>query len=879
MPAVDPTLGLTPEGVLASRLRHGENRVTRPPGRTVFDILKHALAERTLIVLMAAAVLALGVEVLRGYLVAGYTPHLIDGFAILLAVAIASFVTTINEARAEKKFRSLEDLERDHPVRVIRGGIPSSIPSSELVVGDVVVLDLGDRVPADGELTDEPQRACVDAAGLSVDQSTLTGESEPVRKGQGDLALLGSTVVTEGSGRMVVTAVGAKTEMGRQMERLLGATPTRTPLEDRLAALANRMGAFGAISALLTFLALLGSSIARDQLELSLDLSTGSKVLELAIVAITVLVVAVPEGLPLAVTISLSYSVVRMAKDRALVKRLSACETMGAATVVCTDKTGTLTENQMSITQVWVPHLGGFDARDAQALPAEVRARIAEIARLDSTVLVSKAGRDVRALGNPTEAALLVFLEKLEVDATDAEVVGRFGFTSERKRMSTLASIGGQLQLLLKGAPEVVMDRCVGAELAEATRIAEAMAARGERTLALARRVVSEDLRNAGAEELERDLELVAVVAIRDPLRSEVHKAIADCKRAGVEVKVLTGDHRAIAESIARDLSLVEDGDEILEGSDLRELDDVAFDQRLPRLRVVARSTPTDKLRLVQRLVARGEVVAVTGDGTNDAAALDAADVGFAMGIRGTAVARDAADVILLDDDFSTLVKAIAWGRTIFENVQKFLLFQLTVNVVAVGTAFLAAVLGFGVPLNTVQLLWVNLIMDTLAALALATEPPTQKALDRPPHGRVEPLLSRPMIVQIAATGTFMISVLVVAMETSLFIPPEATHAEKLTFVFNAFVLMQLANELNARSPRLDRSVLDGLGRSWVFGVVIFATLVLQVMIVEFGGVVFRTTPLSWSLWLRSFGLGASVLAFGFCLRWAGRAAAKRAVP
>ncbi|MBI2372678.1 MAG: calcium-translocating P-type ATPase, PMCA-type [Deltaproteobacteria bacterium] len=858
--------GLTSAGVAESRRQFGTNRVERPAGRTISRIFRDALSEKTLLILIGAAVLALSVELLRGWVVEGYDPHFVDGVAILVAVLIASSVTTVNEARAAKKFRSLEELERDHPVRVFRDGEPSSVPSGELVVGDLVALDLGDRVPADGEL--------VEGIGLSIDQSALTGESLPIEKSGADRALLGSTVVRSGSGLMRISAVGVHSEMGKQMQRLLEAAPGRTPLEERLARLADRMGGFGVASAVLTFLALLASEVLRGGLELAFDLETGSHVLELAIVAVTVLVVAVPEGLPLAVTISLAYSVVRMAKDRALVKRLAACETMGAATVVCTDKTGTLTENRMTARSVWSPEHGEIDASAFATAPASLLAAFSEIAHLDSTVLLRHEGAAIEALGNPTEAALLMLAERAG-PSRPALVLSRVGFTSERKRMSTMIrDESGRHRILTKGAPEVVMERCrfdSAERRAEARSVFEAMAAKGERTLALAFRELSEAERGVAPEELERDLELVAIVSIRDPLRAEVKEAVTRARSAGVEVKILTGDHRAIAESIARELELLGPGDVIMEGEELRALDDEALDAAIPRLRVLARSTPADKLRLVERLSSSGEVVAVTGDGTNDAAALEAADVGFAMGIRGTAVARDAADVILLDDDFSTLVKAIAWGRTIFENVQKFLMFQLTVNVVAVATAFLAAVLGFGVPLNTVQLLWVNLIMDTLAALALATEPPSLRALERPPHGRVEPLVGRTMVFQIAMMGAFMVALLLIAMETSWFVPESVARPEKVTFVFNAFVLMQVANELNARSPRLDRGIFEGLARSPTFLAVIAGTIALQILIVQLGGRVFKTVPISLDLWARSLAAGALVLLFGIVVRAIGR--------
>jgi Ca2+-transporting ATPase len=872
----DVARGIDVEQVAKSRLAHGDNRLPEPRRTSVLALFLESLQDRTLMILMAAAALAIGVEGLRARLETGHQASYYDGIAILCAVLIASLVTTINQARAAKEFRDLSKEREDVPVKVLREGHVRASSIHELVVGDICYLSTGDGVPADGLL--------LSAVDLTVDESLLSGESLPVAKTAEERELRAGSTVSTGHGAMLVTAVGAKTEMGRLQLSLQNPEAEPTPLQVRLSELADKIGLFGLSAALLTFLALTVSGFARGQLHLGLGLGLGAKLLEFVILAVTMVVVAVPEGLPLAVTISLAYSVRRMAADKNLVRKLASCETMGAATVICSDKTGTLTQNRMAVERLWIGGHWTTPNEAVEVLGAGSLDLLAELGAINSTAFLERKAGGLRYVGNPTEAAILAEIERWGRDSlqlrVEADVVVQYGFSSERKRMSTLIRrAGGGERLLVKGAPEVVLERAVAVLGADGAPHAldpaarspieaaiHEMAERGYRTLGFAYRDWPETAVENAPEEVEESLVFVGLVAIADPLRPDVREAVARCRGAGVEVKMLTGDHRMIATSVAEGLAMMTPGDRILEGPEFRAMSDQDALRVLPQLRVLARSAPSDKLRLVTLLKKSGEVVAVTGDGTNDAPALKFADVGFSMG-TGTEVAKQASDIVILDDNFASIVKAIQWGRSVFENIRKFLQFQLTVNVVALATALSAAILGYGIPLNTVQLLWVNLLMDTLAALALAVEPPRAELLSQAPHGRHAPLITRAMWLNVFAMATVMFALLMVTLATDLVVPLGTPEPERLTFVFNAFVLMQLFNEINARTTRFDRSPFAGILDSRLFLAVVGGTSVIQVLIIQFGGQFFRTVPIGPELWLRSVLLGATMLLAGAVTR------------
>ena len=881
---VDPYEGLSEQAIQASREAHGDNHLPELPSRSLFEIFVGALSDRTLLILIGAAFLALGVEGLRSFMEPGHVANFVDGVAILVAVTLASGVTTLNDWRADMQFKLLGEIRDDVGVAVRRSGHVSEVSIHDLVVGDIVLIEAGDKVPADGLL--------LSGVEVSVDQSAMTGESMPVEKGVQDLELRAGGTLLTGAGAMLVMAVGAQSELGKLHSGLHAANQEPTPLQQRLARLADRIGLVGLSAAVLTFLALASSDFVWSATPPGFDLATASRWLTFAIVAVTIVVVAVPEGLPLAVTISLAYSVRKMAEDKNLVRTLASCETMGAATVICSDKTGTLTENRMAVVAGWVGGAAseGSEGPISTEFSDEAALRVRQICAINSTAYVEKTetGRP-RTVGNPTEGALLTWMADVWADdwhkrREQADISARRGFSSDRKQMSTVVYEDEAYILLVKGAPEILIAHSnylstkdgdipwLEEERGSALATLEQFARRGHRTLALAYKKLpkeadaEQEAANPGA-----DLVFLALLAIADPIRSEVRGALHSCRAAGVEVKLVTGDNQATATAVAEEVGLFKPGELVLEGPEFRAMDDSELKEVLPKLRVLARSVPLDKLRLVEALKNSGEVVAVTGDGTNDGPALRSADVGFSMGIAGTELAKEASDIVLLDDNFASIVSAIRWGRGIFENVRRFLQFQLTVNVVALSTAFLAAVLGFGLPLNTVQLLWVNLIMDTLAALALATEAPAEELLNRKPHGRHEPLVTSAMIVNVMVMSMFMLVILLTILLWDGWVPDGTTQAQRMTFVFNTFVMMQLFNEINARSTRFDQGVFTGLHRNPLFIGVLASTTLIQIFIVQYGGDFFRTTPLSLHLWGYSVLVGLSMLPIGWALRSLGK--------
>jgi len=859
--------GLSSEEVERRRAAWGANRLPELRGRTWGSIYRETLRDRTLRVLLAAAAVVLVVD-----LAGGSRP--IEAIAILAAVGVASLFTTHNDWRAQAHFRSLQQEKEAFDVRAARDGAVRRVDARELVVGDVVLIETGDKVPADGRLAR--------GTDVEVDESLLTGESTPCTKNpDGDADLRAGTLIAEGRGTMVVTAVGERTEYGRLRSDLF-VEQEATPLQVRLGRLADRLSLFAAGAAVLVTFALMGAGLVRG-------LSGGPfpavrEMLDTLLLGITIVVVAVPEGLPVAVTLSLAYSVLRMARENCLVRRLLACETMGAAEVVCVDKTGTLTLNRMRVERL---AFAGGETRDParrEEVSIWTRERFVEIAAANSSAHYEEGSAGRRLLGSPTEGALLDLVgawgEDYRAIRRRLEATQTFGFTSDRKRMSTVVRAGNDLRLLVKGAPEIVLARCTrvlsaegvrgmtAADGREFQRLLDAWGNQALRPLALAYRDLAHEAGPRSAD-LEGDLVLVCLVGIGDPLRESAREAVRACREAGVEVKMVTGDARLTAEAVARSLDLLREGDLHLEGSELRAASDEEIRERLPRVRVVSRAVPADKLRIVQLLQAEGLVVAATGDGTNDAPALRHADVGLSLGLSGTDVAREASDIVLRDDDFATAVRAIRWGRGIFANVRKFLQFQLTVSGVAFAIAFVAAATGQGTPLSVVQLLWVNLILDAIAAVALSLEQPGADLLADPPHGKRVPLFSPAMVFQMAAVGSVMLAILVAILYGGLFVPRD--DPAHFTFLFNVFVLLQLGNLVNCRTTRFDRSPLRGLLAARAFLALLGGIAVLQFLAVQFGGEILRTVPLDGRAWATSLLLGGGMVGVGALLRLAGR--------
>mmetsp|Transcript_37029 Transcript_37029/g.57817 ORF Transcript_37029/g.57817 Transcript_37029/m.57817 type:complete len:1016 (+) Transcript_37029:126-3173(+) len=933
---VDLSHGLTEEQIEKMEQRFGKNFLPSPPMKGLLRLFIEAFNDTTLLVLMVAAIVSLFVGVFGEE--DGREKGWIEGTAILMACFIVSWVTAINDYTKEKQFRALEENSRgDEEALVLRGGQPVAVKVDDLVVGDVVILKAGGGVPADGLLAL--------GEGIKADESSLTGEPEPRLKGPGDPFLISSSTLSDlghfPEVHMFVIGVGGQSQWGKIREKLVS-EPTNTPLQDKLDYMAKVIGYIGCFFATLTLAALMAMIWVEHDSPTTSQISSG--VIHAFIMAVTIVVVAIPEGLPLAVTIALAYSSRKMYDDQNLIRTLAACETMGNATTICSDKTGTLTQNRMTVVGgQWAgrPVDEGF-AAVAGALETEL---LAEGVAVNTTAALDVAngnGAAPTVIGNATEGALLLLLHRLGLDyrplreaGVEAHPAGvrLFPFTSDRKLMSVLvARPGGGHRLYTKGAPERVLARCalvlgsrgrtepLAGRQAAVERDMEEMMSRAMRVLALAHRdfapgELPADLTDVEAAAVEGQLTLDGMLGIMDPLRPDVVESVAVCQASGIFVRMITGDHILTAQAIAEQCGIYtpgEGGGLALSGHEFRALTPAQLDAVLPRLQVVARATPEDKLLLVSRLNGNGlpkdqeeweqrhpgrswaterdlllpgyraewsaahrtakgtgEVVGVTGDGTNDAPALKAANVGLSMGITGTKVAQEASDIVILDDKFSSIVKAILWGRSVYDNIRKFLQFQLTVNVVALILVFVGAVSGLGSPLNAVMMLWVNLIMDSMGALALGTETPTPAMLDRKPYKREAALVSRPMWRNILCQSAYQLGMLyyVLMHGAGLFGVPFGSE-KHFTLVFNAFVFCQVFNEFNARSIKDDWNVFKGLASNRMFMGIIIFTILVQVALVEGAGFLLETSHLTAAQWFSCLGLGAIALPVGLLMRF-----------
>ncbi|XP_029060375.1 plasma membrane calcium-transporting ATPase 1 isoform X2 [Monodon monoceros] len=902
----------------------------------------------------------------------------IEGAAILLSVVCVVLVTAFNDWSKEKQFRGLQSrIEQEQKFTVIRGGQVIQIPVADITVGDIAQVKYGDLLPADGIL--------IQGNDLKIDESSLTGESDHVKKSlDKDPLLLSGTHVMEGSGRMVVTAVGINSQTGiiftllgaggeeeekkdekkkeKKNKKQDGAIENRNKakaqdgaamemqplkseeggdgdekdkkkanlpkkeksvLQGKLTKLAVQIGKAGLLmSAITVIILVLYFVIDTFWVQKRPWLAECTPIyiqyfVKFFIIGVTVLVVAVPEGLPLAVTISLAYSVKKMMKDNNLVRHLDACETMGNATAICSDKTGTLTMNRMTVVQAYINEKHYRKIPEPEAIPANILSYLVtgisvNCAYTSKILPPEKEGGLPRHVGNKTECALLGLLLDLKRDYQDVRneipeeaLYKVYTFNSVRKSMSTvLKNSDGSYRIFSKGASEIILKKCFKILSANGEAkvfrprdrddivktVIEPMASEGLRTICLAFRDFP-----AGEPEPEWDnendivtgLTCIAVVGIEDPVRPEVPDAIKKCQRAGITVRMVTGDNINTARAIATKCGILHPGEDFLclEGKDFNrrirnekgEIEQERIDKIWPKLRVLARSSPTDKHTLVKGIIdstvsEQRQVVAVTGDGTNDGPALKKADVGFAMGIAGTDVAKEASDIILTDDNFTSIVKAVMWGRNVYDSISKFLQFQLTVNVVAVIVAFTGACITQDSPLKAVQMLWVNLIMDTLASLALATEPPTESLLLRKPYGRNKPLISRTMMKNILGHAFYQLVVVFTLLfagekffdiDSGRNAPLHAPPSEHYTIVFNTFVLMQLFNEINARKIHGERNVFEGIFNNAIFCTIVLGTFVVQIIIVQFGGKPFSCSELSIEQWLWSIFLGMGTLLWG----------------
>ncbi|KAM9523036.1 plasma membrane calcium-transporting ATPase 1-like isoform 4-T4 [Salvelinus alpinus] len=959
----------------------GKNFIPPKKPKSFLALVWEALQDVTLIILEIAAVISLGLSFyhppggdseLCGETASGVEDEgeaqagWIEGAAILFSVAIVVLVTAFNDWSKEKQFRGLQSrIEQEQKFTVIRKGQVIQIPVSELVTGDIAQIKYGDLLPADGIL--------IQGNDLKIDESSLTGESDQVRKSlEKDPMLLSGTHVMEGSGRMVVSAVGlnsqtgiiftllgagdgdvekkikkAKTQDGialeiqplkseveseekepevevKQVKRVQITKKEKSVLQGKLTKLAVLIGKAGLIMSAVTVIILILYFVidtfgvqGRPWLKECTPIYIQYFV-KFFIIGVTVLVVAVPEGLPLAVTISLAYSVKKMMKDNNLVRHLDACETMGNATTICSDKTGTLTMNRMTVVQAYLgdTHYKKVPEPDViKPSTLEVLVNSIAINSAYTTKILSpeKEGGLPRHVGNKTECSLLGFVLELKRDyqpirdeIPEEKLYKVYTFNSSRKSMSTVLknTDGSGFRMYSKGASEIVLRKCSRIldtngeprifkpkDRDEMVKVViEPMACDGLRTICVAYRDFPAEAGEPNWDneaDILNELTCICVVGIEDPVRPEVPDAILKCQKAGITVRMVTGDNINTARAIATKCGILLPGEDFLclEGkefnqlirNDQGEVEQERLDKVWPKLRVLARSSPTDKHTLVKGIMdstvlETRQVVAVTGDGTNDGPALKKADVGFAMGIAGTDVAKEASDIILTDDNFTSIVKAVMWGRNVYDSISKFLQFQLTVNVVAVIVAFTGACITQDSPLKAVQMLWVNLIMDTLASLALATEPPTESLLLRKPYGRNKPLISRTMMKNILGHAVYQLTIIFTLLfagenffniDSGRNAPLHSPPSEHYTIVFNVFVMMQLFNEINARKIHGERNVFEAIYLNPIFCSVVLGTFVLQIVIVQVGGKPFSCTALTIDQWLWCVFIGVGELLWG----------------
>lgn len=892
----DPDKGISIDNdqELASRRRtFGSNTYTKPPTKGFLHYVWEAFQDLTIVILIVCAALSLGF----GMKVHGAKEGWIDGVSIFIAIFLVIAVSAISNYRQNMQFDKLSKVSNNIKIDVMRGGRRQQISIFEILVGDVICLKIGDQVPADGLF--------LEGHSLQVDESSMTGESDHVEVNPGQNPFLFSgTKVVDGYGRMVATSVGMNTTWGQMMSQLTRDTNEQTPLQARLNKLTSSIGKVGLAVAFLVLVVLFiryFTGTTKD--ENGNPKFNGGKtkfdnifnsVVEIIAAAVTIVVVAIPEGLPLAVTLTLAYSMKRMMSDKAMVRKLSACETMGSATTICTDKTGTLTMNQMKVTKFWLGKESMTQGTSSSIAPHVIEVFQEGIA-LNTTGNVYRPtfGMEHEITGSPTEKAILSWaVEELSMDMEEVtrrcDILHVDAFNSQKKRSGVLVKrkLDGSLQVHWKGAAEMILAMCssyydasgitkdldVNQKL-EFQHIIQGMAASSLRCIAFANKEVSahdvEEDSNGHKALKEDGLVLLGLVGIKDPCRPGVKKAVEDCQYAGVNVKMITGDNVFTAKAIATECGILSKDQDmdvaVLEGTEFRNYSPEERMEKVEKIRVMARSSPFDKLLMVQCLKQKGHVVAVTGDGTNDAPALKEADIGLSMGIQGTEVAKESSDIVILDDNFASVATVLKWGRCVYNNIQKFIQFQLTVNVAALVINFVAAVSAGEVPLTAVQLLWVNLIMDTLGALALATEKPTKELMDRPPVGRTEPLITNIMWRNLLPQALYQISVLLILhfKGKSIF---GVSDKVKDTLIFNSFVLCQVFNEFNARNLE-KKNVFKGIQANKLFMGIIAITIVLQVVMVEFLKKFADTERLNWGQWGICVGIAAVSWPIGWVVK------------
>lgn len=870
-------IGLTDEQVKQSREQHGKNVLTPPQRTSLWKLYLDKYRDPIIQILLVAAFVSL--------ILAFIEKNFMETIGIFVAVFLATTVGFYFERDAAKKFNLLTALSEEQPVKVRRNGKVMEIPRHDVVVGDVVLVEVGDEVPADGELI-----VCND---LQINESTLTGEpvTEKSLEGGGDGAyprniILRSTMVMNGRGEFVVTAVGDATEIGKVAKKSTEQTSVETPLHMQLDKLAKMISKVGSVVSVAAFFIFLIHDILTNPAWGGKDYFYMAEiVLKYFMMAVTLIVMAVPEGLPMAITLSLALNMRRMLKSNNLVRKLHACETMGAVTVICTDKTGTLTQNKMQVSALELKQ------GDETLLDTAIA--------LNSTAELN----DGKPIGNPTESALLLWLDAQGKDYEElrkqVNVLKQLPFSTERKMMATLAEVDGETYLFVKGAPEIVMKKCIIEDRMQKQTAEELdeWQHKAMRTLAFAYKKIETSImrtsRTSTAEVVAlldaNNLQLQAIAAIADPIRPDVPAAVQECRHAGIEVKVVTGDTAATALEIGKQIGVFEDEPEnigadgsmtsldqqMITGEQWEALSDEEAYERAKDIRVMSRARPTDKQRLVAMLQKRGEVVAVTGDGTNDAPALHYAHVGLSLG-SGTSVAKEASDMTLLDDSFKSIANAVMWGRSLYRNLQRFLFFQLVVNVAALLLVLGGSVIGTEMPLTVTQILWVNLIMDTFAALALASLPPSHEVMKDKPRKASDFIINKSIGFGILFCGIVFFLVMFALLVYCERRGKGGVDVHELTMFFTTFVMIQFWNLFNAKALMSHHTAFRHFLKDKGMILVLVLVLVGQWIIVTFGGEMFRTTPLSLHEWLLIIGSTSVVLWVGELWRAFKRMIAKR---
>ena len=870
-------IGLTDEQVKQSREQHGKNVLTPPQRTSLWKLYLDKYRDPIIQILLVAAFVSL--------ILAFIEKNFMETIGIFVAVFLATTVGFYFERDAAKKFNLLTALSEEQPVKVRRNGKVMEIPRHDVVVGDVVLVEVGDEVPADGELI-----VCND---LQINESTLTGEpvAEKSLEGGGDGAyprnvILRSTMVMNGRGEFVVTAVGDATEIGKVAKKSTEQTSVETPLHMQLDKLAKMISKVGSVVSVAAFFIFLIHDILTNPAWGGKDYFYMAEiVLKYFMMAVTLIVMAVPEGLPMAITLSLALNMRRMLKSNNLVRKLHACETMGAVTVICTDKTGTLTQNKMQV--------------------SALELKQGDEALLDTAIALNSTAElnDGKPIGNPTESALLLWLDAQGKDYEElrkqVNVLKQLPFSTERKMMATLAEVDGETYLFVKGAPEIVMKKCIIEDrmLRQSAEELDEWQHKAMRTLAFAYKKIETSImrtsRTSTAEVVAlldaNDLQLQAIAAIADPIRPDVPAAVQECRHAGIEVKVVTGDTAATALEIGKQIGVFEDEPEnigadgsltsldqqMITGEQWEALSDEEAYERAKDIRVMSRARPTDKQRLVAMLQKRGEVVAVTGDGTNDAPALHYAHVGLSLG-SGTSVAKEASDMTLLDDSFKSIANAVMWGRSLYRNLQRFLFFQLVVNVAALLLVLGGSVIGTEMPLTVTQILWVNLIMDTFAALALASLPPSHEVMKDKPRKASDFIINKSIGFGILFCGIVFFLVMFALLVYCERRGKGGVDVHELTMFFTTFVMIQFWNLFNAKALMSHHTAFRHFLKDKGMILVLVLVLVGQWIIVTFGGEMFRTTPLSLHEWLLIIGSTSVVLWAGELWRAFKRMIAKR---